>query len=206
MHAPLERFSRIWRSLAADGDPAPVATALLTRWSEPWRHYHTLEHLDHCLTGLDQCRSLADDPSELEVALWFHDAIYDPHSPDNEIQSAALARETLTRAQVNEPRVERVERLILATRTHVSDGNADTALLLDLDLSVLGAAPTRYADYADAIRREYAWVPEATYRQKRVALLGRFLTRPALFLTPRFYQSHEAPARRNLAEEIARLS
>jgi len=138
--------------------------------------------------------------------LWFHDAIYDPRAADNELRSAALAREVLANASVSASRVDRIEQLILATRTHESDGSPDVALLLDLDLSVLGAAPDVYADYAVAIRQEYAWVPEADYRRARAAVLQRFLDRPTLFLTKPLQQLYETQARQNLLTEIKHLA
>jgi len=206
MTSRVQRFTQVWLELAAGGDPEPVAKDLLARWSEPQRHYHTINHLDHCLAGLDRHCALAVNAPVLEAALWFHDAVYDPHAPDNETRSAALARKVLTHANVASSRVDRIEQLILATRTHESDGSADNALLLDLDLSVLGASPADYSRYAEAIRQEYAWVPEADYRHKRAAVLRRFLDRPTLFLTPPFHQLYEAQARHNLAAEIKRMT
>lgn len=206
MPSRVDRFRQVWLQLAAVGDPEPIASDLLTRWSERHRHYHNLDHLDHCLSGLNTHRKLADDAPALQIALWFHDAVYDPRAPDNEIRSAALAREVLNRANVSSDRVDHIEKLILATRTHESDGSTDTALLLDLDLAILGSSPDAYLRYAEAIRREYAWVPEAEYREKRAAVLQRFLGRVALFLTPPFHQRYEVEARQNLATEIARLA
>lgn len=206
MPSHLDRFRHVWRELAATGDSVSVEHDLLRRWSEPPRSYHTLAHLDKCLADLDAHRALAGDAAVVEAALWFHDAVYDPHAADNELRSAALAREVLTNASVSADRVDRIEQLVLATRTHETDGSPDTSLLLDLDLSILGSAPDVYADYAVAIRQEYAWVPEADYRRKRAAVLQRFLDRPTLFLTKPFQQLYETQARQNLLTEIKHLA
>lgn len=205
MPAHIQRFTRLWIELAAVGNPAPVASELLARWSEPRRHYHTIAHLDHCLAGLDRHATLAEDVAVVEAALWFHDAVYDPRANDNELLSAALARNVFTRANVSPHRIDLIEQLILGTRTHESDGSPDNALLLDLDLAVLGSEPDAYARYAGAIRLEYDWVPESTYRQKRAGVLDRFLKRPALYLTKPFHRLYESRARQNIADEIARL-
>jgi predicted metal-dependent HD superfamily phosphohydrolase len=203
----LLRFRDLWSALGAAGDPAPVARNLLARWSEPHRHYHTLVHLEACLAGLDAHRALAADPAAVEAALWFHDAVYDPRASDNEVRSAALAATVLRAARVSGETIARIENLILATRAHQAeaDGDPDTALLLDLDLAILGAPPAAYQAYAAAIRREYAWVPEADYRRKRAAILARFLQGPRLYLTAPFFARHETAARANLAAEIAAL-
>jgi predicted metal-dependent HD superfamily phosphohydrolase len=199
------RFHRLWLALGAVGDSAPVADDLLARWSEPHRHYHTLAHLETCLVGLDVNRSLAADATAIEAALWFHDAIYDPRAPDNEARSAALAVSVFRAAGVADATTLKIERLILATRTHEAAADPDTVLLLDLDLAILGASPAAYHAYAAAIRREYAWAPEADYRRKRAAVLARFLERPRLYLTAPFFARHETAARANLAAEIAAL-
>lgn len=202
-----DRFRILWTALGAQGDPAPVAHDLLARWSEPHRNYHTLAHLDACLSGLDAHGGLATDAVAVEAALWFHDAIYDPRAPDNEARSAALAVSVLRATRIANTTLARIERLILATRAHETDADdSDAALLLDLDLAVLGASPAAYRAYAAAIRREYAWVPEPDYRSKRAAVLARFLHRPRLYLTAPFFARHEAAARANLAAEIAALN
>lgn len=201
----LSRFAQLWLALGAAGDPDPVARDLLARWSEPQRHYHALAHLEACLAGLDTHRALSTDPAAVEAALWFHDAIYDPRAADNEARSATLAAAVLRAARVAEATVAKIENLVLATRAHESGEDPDTALLLDLDLAILGATPADYQAYAAAIRREYAWVPEADYRRKRAAVLARFLSRPRLYLTAPFFGRHEAAARINLAAEITAL-
>lgn len=199
------RFSALWRRLNATDDPAPVFHDLHLRWSEAHRHYHTLAHLEACLDALDAHRSLAVDAPALEAALWFHDAIYDPRASDNEARSATLATSVLRAAGVSAATAGKVERLILATRAHEADDDPDTALLLDIDLAILGAEPAAYRNYAAAIRREFAWVPEPDYRVKRAAILARFLERPRLFLTEPFFTRHEVAARANLATEINAL-
>jgi predicted metal-dependent HD superfamily phosphohydrolase len=93
--------------------------------------------------------------------------------------------------------------LILKTKTHVAGDDADAQVLLDADLAILGASEAEYQAYAENIRREYAWVPEADYRKGRRQVLHNFLTRPRIY---HFLSHLEQPARRNLADEIARLA
>jgi hypothetical protein len=89
------------------------------------------------------------------------------------------------------------------TKTHDAGDDVDAKVLLDADLSILGADESEYQAYAENIRREYAWVPESDYRKGRRQVLERFLSRPRIF---HFLSKLEGPARQNLAEEIARLS
>ncbi len=98
----LERWSRVWRTLEAEGDPGPVYELLSDRYSERHRAYHTLNHLSQCLDELEDARHLAEQPNQVEMALWFHHAIYDPKAKDNEQRSAELCRRTAKEAGLPE--------------------------------------------------------------------------------------------------------
>lgn len=189
----LERWRAPWRSLGAQA-PEPLYHALLDCYREPHRRYHTLEHLHECLAIFDAVRALAERPEEVELALWFHDAIYDVRRDDNEARSAAWAR-----ASVGGEAGERIHALVMATAHDAALEGADAKLIVDIDLSILGAEPARFAEYEAQIRQEYDFVPEALYRRRRAALLQRFLDRPTIFSTPYFIERYEARARANLA-------
>ena len=194
----------------AAGIPQAQAPGILVdlggRYSEPARHYHTLRHVAAMLKTLDPLRGRMEDATALELAVWFHDAVYDARRGDNEEESAAFADAVLTPAGVLEATRDRVRHLILATKTHSAlPGDPDCRLLLDADLAILGAPPADYDAYAAAIRREYDWVSEADYKAGRVRVLSSFLNRDRLFHTDAF-SALEQPARANLGREIAWLS
>ena len=177
-------------------------------YSEPHRRYHTMAHVEDCLTQVQASTDLtAGQRNLLATAIWFHDAIYDATRHDNEAESAVLARDRLTADGADPAFVAEVERLILLTAGHsVQDGDAIGARLVSIDLSILGAEPARYNAYARAIREEYAHVPEPLYRAGRAAVMGRFLDSPALFADPIWAERYEAQARANIAREIAALT
>src|SRR5688500_16407624 len=130
------------------------ADALRARYAEPHRRYHTVEHLTEALATFEELRDLASDPGAVELALWYHDAVYDPAAPagENEARSAALA--------AAEGCDDEVVRLILLTAGHsVGVDDANGAVMADVDLAILGAPPERYARYAADVRAEYAHVP-----------------------------------------------
>lgn len=201
------RWLALLALFGADAAAAQAAfAALVAAYAEPHRAYHTLAHIAAVLDTLDTLRAEARDWPALELAAWFHDVVYDPRRDDNEAQSAAVATRTLAGLGLPPALVDHAAALIRQTQTHIPDpGDPDAPLLLDADLSVLGAAPAVYAVYAAAIRQEYSWVPEADYRAGRAAVLRRFLQRPRIFHTERLFALLEAPARRNLAAEIVRL-
>jgi predicted metal-dependent HD superfamily phosphohydrolase len=141
---------------------------------------------------------LARHPGEVELALWFHDAVYDPKGQDNEARSADWATEALAQTGASGEVQQRVRALIMATCHDAEPDGDDARLLVDIDLAILGAEPPRFAEYDQQVRAEYRWVPGWLYRRKRKEVLAGFLARPAIYGTERFRERLEARARENL--------
>ena len=201
----LARWSRFWEILEAGGNPEPVYRLLSDLYSERHRAYHTLSHLTHCLDEFEEARHLAERPGEVEMALWFHDAIYDPRAKDNEQRSAELSRRIAKEAQLPEAFGKRVYDLVLATEHHGPPDGADARLLVDIDLSILGRPRYEFDDYETNIRKEYHFVPWTEYRLARSAVLLSFLNRPAIYSTYFFQQKYESRARANLEWSLSNL-
>lgn len=198
-------WDRAWQALGLP--PAPDALPqLLAAHSGPDRHYHGLQHIAECLQWLEQLRPQVARPAELALALCFHDAIYDPQAKDNELRSAQWAQAVLQSAGAEPDAVQRVDALIMAT-CHFQPAQAqqpeDSAWMLDIDLSILGAPAARFAQYQAQIRAEYAWVPAADYALRRQAVLRSFLQRPAIYQTAAMQARLEAQARDNLQQALA---
>jgi predicted metal-dependent HD superfamily phosphohydrolase len=197
-------WKRLWTELGADVIDGGVFNQLVGAYSERHRHYHTLQHLRECLAHCEAGASLARRPAEVELALWFHDAVYDPQRDDNEERSADWAARAVRAAGCAAEVAERVRALVLATKTHEATGDdPDTRLLLDIDLAILGAAPARFADYERQVRAEYGHVPEDQFRAGRARVLARFLARPRIYATDAFHDALEARARGNLQSSLS---
>ncbi len=166
----------------------------------------TSEHLAECLAHFESAAALAEHPGEVAIALWFHDAIYDPRRSDNEAASAQWAARELGAAAVAADVIARVRQIILVTCHDAQPGSADERLMVDIDLGMLGADAARFAQYDAQVAAEYAWVPRWLYRRKRRAVLQAFLAQRAIYATPVFAQRFEAAARRNLAAAVASLA
>jgi len=195
-------WHRAWQGLHAEGEGDALRRALLAGWAEPHRHYHALQHLEECLSAFEAVQALAEHPAEVEIALWFHDAVYDTRASDNEERSADWAREALRAHGVAADAGERVHALVMATRHTALPDTSDARLLVDIDLSILGASDARFAQYERQIREEYAFVPGWLFRRKRRAILQTFLERSAIFGSPHFAAALEARARRNLRQAV----
>lgn len=204
-HALRARWQAAWVQVGAQGNADLVFAALHRAYTEPQRFYHTLAHIQTGLALLDNVISFAQQPATLLMAWWWHDAVYDSHAHDNEARSAAWSAETLQAAQVAPPMVQEIQALILATQHQAPPPTPDAALLVDVDLAILGSAPPDFDAYEAAVRQEYAWVPEPMYRAGRAKILRQFLERPTIFNTLYFKTLYEEAARANLARSLQKL-
>ena len=174
-------------------------------YTESGRYYHTDKHIADCLTYLQTVHHQATRPAEIEVALWFHDAVYDTRREDNEEQSAEWAITFLGASKVRQAVIDRIARLIMVTQTH-DPHNTDAALMADIDLNILGAQPHVFEQYDTDIRREYSWVSHEQFRQGRADVLNSFLERAEIYSTAYFSEKYEQQARLNLRRKIEQLS
>ena len=198
------------RSGRGGPDPAPYGRNLLTRWAEPQRRYHTVDHLRAVLDRIDELTDQGGEGGELELvrlAAWFHDAVYRPDRSENEERSAALAEKALAEAGLTPHEVAEVARLVRLTASHDPDGgdlNGET--LCDADLAILATDPDTYRGYAAAVREEYGFVPEDAFRAGRATVLRHLLGLPRLFRTPYGAAVWEEKARENMERELAELT
>ncbi|MEO8776615.1 MAG: hypothetical protein ABI468_09910 [Candidatus Nanopelagicales bacterium] len=189
------------------GLPDSLVADLLARYDEPHRGYHDRRHLEEVLGYVDELAGLADDADAVRMAAWFHDAVYDPGQQDNEVASAELAQELLPGHGVGAVQVAEVVRLVRLTAGHDPvDGDRNGAVLCDADLAVLGREPAAYHDYADSVRKEYRALDDATFAGGRARVLEALLARPQLFGTAVARERWDAPARRNLTDELSDLT
>ncbi|MBZ9760870.1 hypothetical protein LB553_08270 [Mesorhizobium sp. CA8] len=187
-----------------------LKSELATLYRAADRHYHGMAHIEAMLALASEYRHLLDDPQAVEAAIWFHDAIYDSRAKDNEAKSADLAEKRLA-GRADPHRLARIAAMINATATHQlppfrdEDAVNDAALLLDMDLAILGAEPAVFDAYEKAVRLEYGWVEEPMWRAGRAAVLKSFLARPHIFCTTEFRDRFEAQARENLGRSLQAL-
>ena len=203
--ASLERWQYAWRELGAATGSDDLYDQLVACYSEPHRKYHTIQHLNECLTHLESVCSLANHPDEVEMALWFHDAIYDTSRKDNEKRSAEWARDSVLAVGVSREKADRIYELIMATMHNAAPSGKDAEVLIDIDLGILGAEASRFDDYEVQVREEYSWVPESLYRAARRKVLEQFVSREWIYSTEPFRNKYEAQARDNIARSLARL-
>jgi predicted metal-dependent HD superfamily phosphohydrolase len=208
--SPEAALRRCWHGLGGVDD-APL-DELLAHHREPLRRYHTAVHVMWVLRHVDELLAdpVADDVDApvVRAAALFHDAVYDPRSPANEADSAAVATRALTPLGWAPARLARVAQLIEATAGHdaaVTVGHADAAVLFDADLAILGSSPAEYQAYVTGVRAEYRHVDDVAWRTGRAAVLRGLLARQPIYATTTMRAARERRARANMAAELAAL-
>lgn len=185
--------------------PTDLLTELEARHGEPQRHYHTWRHVLACFAARD---ALGAPPSAaVDLAILFHDSVYEPLAHDSEERSAALLSEKAREHGLDAVAVARALPIIAATKHgDASVEDPETAVMLDADLSILGSDAATFATYETNVRKEYSAVDDAAWTAGRERILRMFLERPVLYATARGRALWDAPARANLAASIRALT
>lgn len=219
---PRLRWREFVRRAGGNIEVAGDAFTILDKlYGEPHRRYHTMAHIQWCLDLLDEFTTDADAVPEwlrlhpawldrVELALWFHDVIYDPKRKDNEERSAHVLIGAAALLGLD-PRLAADAAFDVELTTHhyiLSRANSHavpTQWVLDLDLASLGFSPERFDENSAQIREEYSFVPEDAFRAGRKAALQGFFGRPRIYLTDECFARFEGQARDNLKRAIERL-
>jgi predicted metal-dependent HD superfamily phosphohydrolase len=195
-----EEWGRLTMAL---GCPQAVADdvhrVIVASYSDKGRHYHDLRHIQSCLQEFEGVRQQLTDPTAIELAIWFHDLVYVPASACNEDISAAAAYGFTIKMNGSLALAEKVAALIKSTTHDINHTpSGDEQHLLDIDLAVLGYSPALFQRYEEGIRREYDFVAEQVYQDKRRAVLTTFLAKEIIYHTDHFRQKYEHAARKNI--------
>lgn len=186
-----------WDERRRSGNAGEVFHMLIDAYSESHRHYHNLQHVAEMLSVLPECSNA------LYMAVWFHDAVYEPKNHDSEGKSAELAKEKCVEMGYSREFSADVASMIMATK-HVAEPSAEEAkLICDADLSIF-ASPRVY-EYNEAIRKEYSHIPVEAYLQRRKKVLNSFLSRTCIYHTKEFRDKYEEKARNNLKALVEEL-
>ena len=200
------RFAALWvRCLGGKSTTAETVYARLAElYGEPHRHYHTLDHIQHCLSEFDRAADLMENSDAVELALWFHDAIYQPGAIDNELRSAELF-ERYFQGSANPDFRRRVWDLILITTHRESPRHPDERFIMDIDLSSLGQAWDECEQDGSRIRAEYAHLNDEDYYPGQLRFLRSLRDRPSFFFTDFFRRRYERVACENVRRIITDL-
>ncbi len=211
------RFTGLWNRLKANGDPEKAYRDLVGAYLGGDRIYHSIPHI---IDGLNKLEDAIEDSKEKGISVdsdtvlfeWFyHDIIKDKMSWVDEKRSAEHAYNACIRAELGHEFAEKVKNGILVTK-HDDEHCPNTIgeeLLADADLSILGESAEIFDEYEKDIRREYYWVDEEEFVDRRIAVLEKFQKRYLdggyIYYTDYFRDGFEEMAVENLERSISQL-
>jgi predicted metal-dependent HD superfamily phosphohydrolase len=203
----VERFEALWRRCVAS-PPSPRGAAVfadLTRlYASPYRRFHNLDHIGDCVRCVDAVAPLLKNRDAVELALWFHDAVYDVGTATNERRSAEMFLTLSAGASFGFR--HRVSGLIMATRhARMVHGN-DRSFMVDIDLSSFGVPWEVFIENGARLREESSSISDARYHAGQVFFLSRLQRRARFFATDYFRDRYEAVARDNLRRILDELT
>lgn len=144
------------------------SSAVLERYKEPHRFYHTFEHLQEVIRHLGESSPISD---ELFLTAVYHDAVYIPSSVTNEEDSARLFLQESRNSNISETVKQSVERYIKETKHHKSTSEISQRFI-DADLAILNASFDKLLHYEHGIFKEFQFVDYPVYQQKRIEVLN----------------------------------
>ncbi len=200
------RFVALWnRTVTGTSTAATTIFARLARlYGEPHRHYHTLDHIWRCLDEFDRVTELTDHPDAVEMAIWFHDAIYVSGAKDNEWRSAELFLQWSEGYAASAFRGQ-VRDLVMATTHRESPSRQDERFVVDIDLSSFGLPWEAFERDGRHLRAECANMTDEEYFPGQLRFLLSLLNRSTFFFTDYFRQRYEQIARANTQRVVETL-
>ncbi len=207
-----EKVQRRWHELCElikipQDAESKIWNIIEEKYCETGRYYHTLKHINSLLELSRQYSEIITNIVQVDLAIIFHDIIYNPQSGTNESDSAVLF-ENLLSPYVDKQLITAVSEYIILTKEHnvFSSSDKDLQLFIDFDMSILGADFDTYAEYSQNIRKEYIHVPESIYCEKRAEFLrGVFTKSDPIFATQEFKTLYEVRAKENMKWECGEL-
>ncbi len=159
-------------------------------YGAPGRAYHSWAHIAALLGALDRFFALAARPDLIATAIFWHDVVYQTVGADqsrradcdNVKESAEMFRRYTLLKKAD---AEAVQELIMASADHLAakasreryEGFAqDLDLFVDLDLAPLAVTWDEFARNYEAIRSEFALVPDNIFNRGQMAFLENLMT------------------------------
>jgi predicted metal-dependent HD superfamily phosphohydrolase len=171
-------------------------------YAQSHRYYHNINHVMDCLAELESFSDKAftyGDRQIVEKAIWYHDAVYNPYSKENEVNSAKLV--------IEDPEFlsDRIREIVIATANHlVTQEGLDlaTQVMLDIDLTGFGKPWEICEMNANNIRLEYYNTNDLDFHENRLKFLSCIAKRDSLYYTDYFRGKYHDQSRKNLEQEI----
>jgi predicted metal-dependent HD superfamily phosphohydrolase len=178
---------------------------LAEAYAQKGRHYHTLDHIRFCLEQLDHFRKFARRPALIELAIWYHDAVYDTRGTESEIKSAQLFERFAAKVGLDVRSTSFVSATICAT-THKEEDlyyHPDCFLMLDIDLLPLSKPAEQFDADTRAYRKEFKHLSDEAFNARSNGFLQSLHDRFPIYRNEWVLEEFEAKAQANLNRVLA---
>ena len=205
MENDLNRFIALWNRCLDGEDPdgTEIFNMLIGKYNSPDRYYHTVEHIYQCLLKLDSvssCLSEADNDI-VELAIWFHDAIYEIGGTRNELKSAQWFTK-LAGKKMSAVIVESVDRCIMYTTHQELPEDNCSKFMVDIDLSGFGQDWDGFTQDGSKVRKENSYQSDQSYIESQTKFMNKLLDRDHIYSTEYFNTLLESQARKNITRQL----
>ena len=193
-----ERFVNLWLRCGGDAIVAEERfDQLVQLYGEPQRHYHTFDHITHCLAKMDEVVEQVKCPEALELAIWYHDAIYQISAKDNEQRSKDLFIAHSSEVLDDNLR-QQVYALIMVTVHPSVPSNPDQCLMVDIDLASFCLPWREFLRDSNRVRKELAHLSDVDFNAGQIHFLRILAGREWFYNSPHYRQHHEQAAHDNI--------
>jgi len=198
------RFRDLWVRCAAidDANWRSIYKEIEVRYNESHRFYHSSAHIDYCLKQMDAAPIESSDLGIVELAIWFHDVIFDIGARDNESRSADWFA-SRARNCLGEDTISQVVQCILSTTHKELPADNYSKYVVDIDLSGLGQDWDGFVHDGGNIRKENRHLDMNDYVAGQIAFMEKLLSREQIYSTEYFNSRLEASARKNLKRQLS---
>ena len=181
---------------------APLLERVVGEYEDLTRDYHDVSHLDYGFEWLQRLEKFIVDPALLNLIWLNHDRYWAFGCPLNEFWSAERAVIDAKQFGMGDKDIGVLNAGINATKRHLVPEDypghvEDLKILLDIDLSGLGAPLRDFMRTNAAVRAEAGNTPEADVLEGQRKFALSMLERDQIFQT-RHFADREAQARKNL--------
>ena len=197
------RFVELWNRAAGFKDPQSecIYNKLNTLYCEPHRFYHTGEHIDLCLRNMDSALDVLGQSDIVELAIWFHDVVYDTGSTDNEERSA-LWFQQFANGVLSEDIIDKVVNCINSTTHRNMPQSAESQFMVDVDLSGFGQDWEGFIKDGEKVRQESSHLSNNAYISSQIKFMNNLLNREKIYSTNYFNSLLESNARENIGRQL----
>lgn len=202
--ATRQRFQTIWERTSCSDGGAGIGRDLFRRYAETKRFYHTIDHIDYCLEVYDKVRDHCLNPDAVELAIWFHDVIYDFPVEDNERLSAEYFLE-VSRGRLPESLRQMVFDQVIVTDHRSLPSDPDQKILIDIDLSSFGRHWDQFVYDGLNVRKEMDYLSDDEFYSRQIMFMKSLLARQHFYATDWFRRHFESTARENLNRYLESL-